>query len=76
MHTKCLSFQSDPKLLGNTMKEDRHFFNHVNFDVENCKNMEIRCNNFSAKGKNDTNWAIEQVITFLHFQRKGYIKVK
>lgn len=48
----------------------RHFFNHINFDVENGKNMETRCNNFSTKGKNDTNWAIEQVITFLHFQKE------
>ncbi len=48
----------------------RHFFNHINFDVENSKNIEVRCNNFSAKGKNDTNWAIEQVITFLHFQKE------
>ena len=48
----------------------RHFFNHVHFDLENNKNMETRCNNFSIKGKNDSNWAIEQVITFLHFQKE------
>ena len=29
----------------------RHFFNHINFDLENSKNMEVRCNNFSTKGK-------------------------
>jgi integrase len=38
--------------------------------MENNKNMEVRCNNFCVKGKNDTNWAIEQVITFLHFQKE------
>jgi integrase len=70
MPTKCLSFQSDLKLLENTTKEDRHFFNHINFDLENSRNMEARCNNFSVKGKNDINWAIEQVITFLHFQKE------
>src|ERR1044072_9687227 len=48
----------------------RHFFNHFNFDLENSKNMETRCNNFSIKGKNDSNLAIEQVITFLHFQKE------
>ncbi|HKO63930.1 MAG TPA: hypothetical protein VJU13_01900, partial [Candidatus Nitrosocosmicus sp.] len=32
----------------------RHFFNHINFDLENSKNMEVRCNNFSIKGKNDS----------------------
>ncbi|ALI34771.1 hypothetical protein NMY3_00559 [Candidatus Nitrosocosmicus oleophilus] len=48
----------------------RHFFNHINFDLENSKNMEVRCNNFSTKGKNDTNWAIAQVIIFLQFQKE------
>ncbi len=52
----------------------RHFFNHIHFEVENLKNMEVRCNNFSVKGKIDTNWAIEQVITFLHFQKDRVYK--
>jgi hypothetical protein len=38
--------------------------------MDNNKNMETRCNNFCVKGKNDTNWAVEQVITFLHFQKE------
>ena len=48
----------------------RHFFNHINFDIENNTNIEVRCNNFSTKGKNDTNWAIAQVIIFLQFQKE------
>jgi integrase len=48
----------------------RHFFNHINFDLENSMDMEVRCNNFSNRGKNDANWAIAQVITFLHFQKE------
>ncbi|KAA2282963.1 hypothetical protein [Candidatus Nitrosocosmicus sp. SS] len=48
----------------------RHFFNHINFDLENNTNMELRCNNFSNKGKNDANWAVAQVIIFLQFQKE------
>ena len=48
----------------------RHFFNHISFDKENNKNIEVRCNNFCTKGKSDINWAIEQVIAFLHFQKE------
>ena len=32
--------------------------------------METRCSNFAAKGRSDANWAIEQVITFLQFQKE------
>jgi hypothetical protein len=45
---KMFVFSIKWKLLGNIMKEDlKHFFDYINFDLENKKDMEKRCNNFA-----------------------------
>ena len=47
----------------------RHFFDLIGFDLENKTDVERRCNAFADKGKADVRWAINQVITFLQFQK-------
>jgi hypothetical protein len=47
----------------------RQFFDFIGFDLENKTDMEQRCNTFAYKGTGDIRWAINQVITFLQFQK-------
>jgi integrase len=47
----------------------RLFLDFIKFDSENKTNVEIRCNAFARKGRSDINWAIEQVVRFLQFQK-------
>jgi hypothetical protein len=47
----------------------RHFFDFIGFDLE-CKiDLEKRCDNFARKGRIEVRWALNQVITFLQFQK-------
>jgi hypothetical protein len=47
----------------------RRFFNFILFEVE-IKDIEKRCNAFAEMGRNNVNWTLNQVITFLHFQKE------
>jgi hypothetical protein len=47
----------------------RKFLDFIQFEIE-IKEMEKRCNDFAEKGKNNTDWALNQIIRFLHFQKE------
>ena len=47
----------------------RKFLDFIQFGIE-IKEIEKRCNNFAEKGKSNTNWALNQIIRFLHFQKE------
>lgn len=47
----------------------RKFFDYIEFEVE-VRDIERRCNDFAEKGKSNNNWAMNQIIRFLHFQKE------
>jgi hypothetical protein len=47
----------------------RKFFDFVEFEVE-VEDVERRYNDFADKGKSNTNWTMNQIIRFLHFQKE------
>ena len=46
----------------------RRFFDAINF----CEGetMDKRCNTFAYRGKNESNWALCNILKFLHFQKE------
>jgi hypothetical protein len=47
----------------------KKFFDFIEFEIEN-KDIEIRCNKFAEKAKNNTNWILSQIIRFLQYQKE------
>ena len=47
----------------------RLFLDFIEFDLENKINIEKRCNGFAFKGGSEKNWAVEQIVKFLQFQK-------
>ena len=47
----------------------RKFFDFIEFEAE-VEDVERRYNDFAEKGKSNINWAINQIIRFLHFQKE------
>ena len=47
----------------------RKFLDFIQFEI-GAKDIEKRCNNFAEKGKNNTNWTLNQIIRFLHSQKE------
>ena len=47
----------------------RKFFDFIQFELE-LKETEKRCNYFAEKGKGNTNWTLNQIIRFSHFQKE------
>ena len=47
----------------------KKFFDFVEFEVD-VRDAEKRYNDFAEKGKSNINWAINQIIRFLHFQKE------
>ena len=47
----------------------RLFLDFINFGLENKNNIKERCNEFAYKGSSEIKWAIEQVVSFLQFQK-------
>src|SRR5688572_22433509 len=45
------------------------FFDFIQFEIE-LKEIEKRCNAFAEKGRSNTNWTLNQIIPFLHFQKE------
>ena len=45
------------------------FFDFIQFETE-LKEIEKRCNAFAEKGRSNTNWTLNQIIRFLHFQKE------
>src|SRR6476659_620280 len=43
------------------------FFDYIGFDLPS--HLEERCNSFAGRGLIDTQWALNQIITFLQFQK-------
>ncbi|HKI07540.1 MAG TPA: hypothetical protein VKA09_04035, partial [Nitrososphaeraceae archaeon] len=46
----------------------RHFFDSIELDKGST--FETRCNTFACKGRNDSNWAFNNILRFLHFQKE------
>lgn len=47
----------------------RKFIDFIQFEI-GIKEIEQRCNDFAEKGKSNSNWTINQIIRFLHFQKE------
>jgi len=47
----------------------RKFFDFLGFEIE-VNDIEIRYNDFAEMGKSNTNWAMNQIIGFLRFQKE------
>ena len=47
----------------------KKFFDFIEFEITD-KNIESKCNKFGEKAKNNTNWALSQIISFLHYQKE------
>ena len=46
----------------------RKFLDFIQFEIES-KELEIRCDSFARRGKDNVDWAINQIIRFLQFQK-------
>jgi hypothetical protein len=47
----------------------KKFFDFIEFEISD-KNIESKCNKFADKAKNNTNWALSQIIRFLQYQKE------
>src|SRR5687768_14850410 len=47
----------------------KKFFDFIEFETMELS-IEIRCNKFSEKSKNDLNWSLSQIIRFLQYQKE------
>jgi hypothetical protein len=48
----------------------RGFFDAINLDKD--KTLEERCNTFVHKGRADPNWAFNNILRFLHYQKETW----
>jgi DNA polymerase III gamma/tau subunit len=46
----------------------RKFLDFIQF--EDAKDLEVRCNSFTERGKDNVNWVVNQIIGFLQFQKQ------
>ena len=52
------------------MKEDYEiFFDYTQFET-GVKDMEKRWNDFAESARNNSNWMLNQIVRFLHFQKQ------
>jgi hypothetical protein len=47
----------------------KKFFDFIEFEIEH-KDIEVKCNKFVEKAKNNTNWTLSQIIRFLQYQKE------
>jgi hypothetical protein len=47
----------------------KKFFDFIEFEIAD-KSIEYRCNKFAEKTKDNTNWALSQIIRFLQYQKE------
>jgi hypothetical protein len=47
----------------------KKFFDFIEFEIAD-KEIEPQCNKFAEKAKNNTNWALSQIIRFLQYQKE------
>ena len=47
----------------------KKFFDFIEFEISD-KEIEFKCNKFAEKSKDDTNWALSQIIRFLQYQKE------
>jgi hypothetical protein len=45
----------------------KKLFDFIEFEMVADKDIECRCNKLTEKAKNDTNWALSQIIRFLQY---------
>ena len=48
----------------------KKFFDFIDFEIVADKDIEFRCSEFAEKSKNNTNWALSQIIRFLQYQKE------
>jgi len=48
----------------------KKFLDFIQFEIAISREIEKRCNDFAEKGKSNIDWAINQIIRFLHFQKE------
>jgi len=49
----------------------KKFFDFLEFEIVADKDIEYRCNKFVEKTKDNTNWALSQIIRFLQYQKES-----
>ena len=47
----------------------KKFFDFIEFEIVN-KDIEFRCNKFTEKARDNTNWVLSQIIRFLQYQKE------
>lgn len=47
----------------------KKFFDFIEFKIAD-KDIVVRCNEFAEKAKNNTNWALSQIVRFLQYQKE------
>ena len=48
----------------------KKFFDFIEFEIVTDKDIEYRCNKFVEITKDNTNWALSQIIRFLQYQKE------
>jgi hypothetical protein len=48
----------------------KKLFDFIEFEMVADKDIECRCSKLTEKAKNDTNWALSQIIRFLQYQKR------